>query len=170
MSMTTLKCYVAKKTKRKPSAAVTQPAPVVLEIKAGARNRARELYHQYVALQRQHAKWVVSYEGDQRLRTCFCKLALKFETLEKSGAPIDVGVYMAAHKEHFGKELRPHHLLGQYSMPLYEAALEAKYAEPVILTPEQKQRYNDTVVADLALTHDEAPETIAALLESVGLL
>lgn len=114
--------------------------------------------------------WVVPFEGDQRMRTCFKKLAARFAIWAEQGVDIEVGLYMAAHKDQYGKELRPHHLLGRYSLDIYATAMEVRRAEEVILTAIEQAQYDEHILADLASLHDESPETIAALLVGCGFL
>ena len=81
--MATLKKYVAKKRSKVVSrAAVTAQSPLAHEdVRQGKRSRARELYHVFVVVQRQHGKWVLPYGADRRAVTCFHKLARQFEAL-----------------------------------------------------------------------------------------
>ncbi|SRR5216683_1492624 len=169
--MATLKQFVAKKPARKAKTPVPVLfAPVEVEVKQGQRSRPRELYHLYAALQKRHGIWVVPYEGDQRLRTCFRKLSLRFEEAEEKGQPLDAPLYIRAHKEVYGIELRPYHLIGKYSMAIYQDALETQYAEVIMLTDEEVQAYDHSVIADLATLHGESEDMVTALLLNCGLL
>lgn len=172
--MTTLRKFIAKKPKKCAFPTIIPPSngttPEVQTEYGKKYSRPRELFLYYAAVQQKHGKWVVPYIKDKRMRACFRKLATKLQLFEALGVEIDDMDYILAHKQTYGPELRPQHLISWCSLNIYESYKTAQYAEVLELTEVEQEAYDTETVAYLAQLRGESPEEVARLLMSCDLL
>lgn len=135
-----------------------------------AQKGPKRLYHYYVAMQRRHGKWIVPYEKDQRMRTCFKKLHRKFEELKAIGLDVDEVDYICAHKATYGDALRPNHLISWCSLGIYQSYLAEKHAEQIEVSPEEQDAYDTAMVEYLMDVRGESKAEVVKLLRSFDLL
>lgn len=128
------------------------------------------LYLLYTALQRRHGKWVVAYERDTRMRTCFRKLSKKLDELKAIGLDVDEVDYICAHKATYGDALRPNHLISWCSLGIYQSYLTEKHAEQIDVSPEEQAVYDTEMVAYLMQVRGESKKEVVKLLQSFDLL
>lgn len=132
-------------------------------------DKARDLYHRYAAIQKQHGEWVIPYQRGKRMRGCFKKLSKILLELEALGFDIDVTDFILAHRDVYGEDLKPHHLISKYSFSLYESYQQSKRAQEVKLSENELDTYRENTVARLAAIRGESPEQVEELLKSYDL-
>ena len=104
------------------------------------------------------------------MRTCFQKLAKKLDELASLGFEIDDIDYIIAHKETYGADLRPGHLVSWCSLGIYQGYMTEKTAEVLELSEDEQRAYDDENITYLAAIRGETKEEVAKLLKSFDLL
>lgn len=173
--MATIKQFIAKKTPEKGLVdarlmPTVEPANTPVIVQAGKQDKAREIYHQFAAIQQQHGQWVIPYERGKRMRACLKKLVKTLQELEGLGIQVDISEFILAQRDVWGDDFMPHHLISRDAMRIYESYQQNKRAEVITLTKNQLKEYNDTTVSRLALLRGETPEQVTALLETYDLI
>jgi hypothetical protein len=127
----------------------------------------RHYQHVYLAMQRRSGIWTV--EG-KAMHTCFCKLAEEIEALESEGREINIIDFFEAHKQKYGKYLRPNHLVSSKSLRIYTDYMTQKYTPTFELTEEESQVYTKETIAKLARIRGESKAAVTKMLRYVGLM
>lgn len=170
--MASLRNFIAQKPKKREEVYVqdTNMEQELQHEEIIGQSKSRELYLLYAAIQQRHGKWVIPYRKDKRMRTCFRKLAKKFEELAEMGLDVDEVAFIMAHKATYGSDLQPTHLISWCSMDIYQSYLTQQKAEVIKLSEDEERAYDDEMITRLSSIRGESKEEVAQLLESCGLL
>lgn len=129
--------------------------------------QARHFIHIYVVLQRQHGQWLME---TKRMKTCFCKLAEEFETFKAEGREINIVDFFEAHKQKYGRELQPNHLISKRSLSIYNDYMTQKNTPTFSLSKEEVEEYNEDTIAYLARVRGESKSAVKKMLRTAGLM